>query len=253
MFWRLFRLLLVFTIIPVSHSWAGNPAAIRQSTSLDLAKALLDQLQPEERVGQLFLVTFEGYEAGPSTQISELNAKIFNLIDQYHIGGVVLLASNDNFVGSDLTLPVAQSLTSQLQINEYAASQQERTNPVSSATYNPAYIPLFIGITQEGDGSGYDQILSGLTPLPSQMAIGATWQPEEARRVGEVLGQELKALGINLLLGPSLDVLEATYSEDGGDLGVRTFGGDPFWVGLMGQAYIQGVHQGSAGSMAVVA
>src|SRR3972149_4957774 len=111
MFWRLFRLLLVFTIIPVSHSWAGNPAAIRQSTSLDLAKALLDQLQPEERVGQLFLVTFEGYEAGPSTQISELNAKIFNLIDQYHIGGVVLLASNDNFVGSDLTLLTAQKLT----------------------------------------------------------------------------------------------------------------------------------------------
>jgi beta-N-acetylhexosaminidase len=253
MFLRLFRFFLVVTLLPFSLTWNGEAAAARQSTSLDLAKAILVKLTPEEKVGQLFLVTFDGPEAGPSSNMSEPNAKIYNLIDNYHIGGVVLLASNDNFVGSDQTLPVAQSLTSQLQIDEYYSSQQEKTNSVTEEKYNSAYIPMFVGITQEGDGSGYDQILSGLTPLPSQMAIGATWQTEEARKVGEVLGSELKAMGFNLLLGPSLDVLEAPFSENGGDLGVRTFGGDPFWVGAMSQAYITGVHQGSAGSIAVVA
>jgi len=241
------------TLLPFSLTWNGEAAAARQSVSLDYAKTLLVTLTPEEKVGQLFLVTFDGFEAGASNQMSEPNAKIYSLIDNYHIGGVILLASNDNFVGSDLTLPVAQKLTQQLQIDEYNSSQQERTNPDTGDKYTSAYIPMFVGITQEGDGSGYDQILSGLTPLPSQMAIGATWQTEEAQKVGEVLGSELKAMGFNLLLGPSLDVLEAPSSEDGGDLGVRTFGGDPFWVGAMGQAYITGVHQGSAGSIAVVA
>lgn len=250
---RLFRFFLVIVILLPGVTWTTNVKAARQATSLDYAKELLDRMQPEERIGQLFLVTFKGFEAGPTSQITAPNAQIYNLISKYQIGGVILLASNDNFVGNDQTLPVAQSLTRQLQIDEYNSSQQEVTSPVSQVTYRPSYIPLFIGITQEGDVSEYDQILSGLTPLPSQMAIGATWQPNEALKVGEVLGRELKALGVNLLLGPSLDVLQAPYSEDGDVLGVRTFGGDPFWVGLMSQAYITGVHQGSDGHMAVVA
>ena len=40
------------------------------------------------------------------------------------------------------------------------------------------------------------------------MAIGATWQPDYAEDVGTIAGRELSALGINMLLGPSLDVLE---------------------------------------------
>ncbi len=36
------------------------------------------------------------------------------------------------------------------------------------------------------------------------------------------------------------------------DLGVRTFGGDPFWVGEMGKAFIAGLHQGSEGRMVVI-
>lgn len=244
---------MIFTLLPIGITNIGKVAAARQVSSLDLAKSLLEQLTPEERVGQLFLVTFDGFEAGPSTQLTEPNAIPYILIEKYHIGGVILLASKNNFVGSDQTIPVAKSLTRQLQINEYTTSLQVTTDPVSGETAKSAFIPLFIGIAQEGDGTGYDQILSGLTPLPSQMAIGATWQPDEARKVGEVLGRELDALGFNMLLGPSLDVLEAPFSEDGGDLGVRTFGGDPFWVGVMSQAYITGVHQGSAGRMAVVA
>ena len=100
-------------------------------------------------------------------------------------------------------------------------------------------------LTQEGDGFPTDQITNRLTPLPSPLAIGATWNPEYARQVGSVAGEELSALGINLLLGPSLDVNETPRTEGSGDLGVRSFGGDPFWVGEMARAYIRGVHEGS--------
>jgi beta-N-acetylhexosaminidase len=246
---KLFTLVIIISLLsPMS---IGQAAPSGQAVaSNDQAQALLDQLTPEERVGQLFIVTFTGPEAAMA---SITGAQIYNLIVNYHIGGVILKADNDNFVGSDQTLVIAQSLTDQLQRDEYSASQTEQVNTETNERYTPAYIPLFIGISQEGDGYPYDQILSGMTSLPSQMALGATWSTDLSRQVGTVLGKELAGLGFNLLLGPSLDVLEAPASDSGGDLGVRTFGGDPFWVGALGQAYIAGVHEGSNGKMVVAA
>lgn len=246
---KFFLLSLIITILlPISVGQAA-PAS-QNSTSNERAQALLDQLTPEERVGQLFLITFSGPEAGIG---SATGAQIYDLIVNYHVGGVILKSANDNFVGSDQTLLIAQSLTDQLQRDEYSASQAQQINPETNESYTPAYIPMFIGISQEGDGYPYDQILNGLTPLPSQMALGSTWSAELSREVGNVLGRELSVMGFNLLLGPSLDVLEVPNSDSGGDLGIRTFGGDPFWVGALGQAYISGVHQGSNGKMVVAA
>jgi beta-N-acetylhexosaminidase len=85
------------------------------------------------------------------------------------------------------------------------------------------------------------------------MSIGATWQPDLARRSGEVMGRELTALGFNLYLGLSLDVLSAPNPARGADLGPRVFGGDPYWVAEMGRAYVEGLHTGSNNGMAVVA
>lgn len=242
-----YLILITTTFIPIS---IGQAAFVFQdTTSSEKAQVLLEQLTSEERVGQLFLLTFAGPEAGVA---SATGAQIYDLIVNYHVGGVILTASNDNFVGSDQTLLIAQSLTDQLQRNEYSASQAEQVDPETNEPFVPAYVPLFIGISQEGDGYPYDQILNGVTPLPSQMALGATWSTDLSQQVGEVLGRELSILGFNLLLGPSLDVLEVPNSG-GGDLGVRTFGGDPFWVGAMGQAYITGIHEGSNGKMVVAA
>jgi beta-N-acetylhexosaminidase len=239
----IYLILITSVILPIQ---VGRAAPVFQSTTArENAQALLERLNPEEKVGQLFLVTFNGPDAGSNTPI-------YDLIVNRHIGGVILLAANDNFYSIDQTFAVGQALTRQLQADEYTASQQLQTSPVTNTTFTPSYVPLFIGTSQEGDGYPYDQILNGLTPLPSQMAIGATWQPDTAKQVGAVLGNELYALGINLLLGPSLDVLE-TPNTEGGDLGIRTFGGDPYWVGEMGRAYIAGVHQASSGKIVVAA
>ncbi len=134
--------------------------------------------------------------------------------------------------------------------------QSSLGSPVDPSTGGPAsiqYIPLFIGISQPGGGAPADQILSGLTPLPNLMAIGATWDPTLAGQVGEIAGSELSRLGINLFLGPSLDVLESPDATLGNELGAGVFGGDPYWVAQMGQAYIRGLHTGSEGKMLVIA
>ena len=43
---------------------------------------------------------------------------------------------------------------------------------------------IFINLVSAPDGFPTDQILGQLTPLPSQLAIGATWNPEFAKQVG---------------------------------------------------------------------
>lgn len=216
-----------------------------QATNInEQAAAILERMQPEQRIGQLFLVAFKGTDAGPESEI-------YNLINEHYVGGVVLQAENDNFADSGNILSQTQALTRQLQSNQWAVAQQTRTDLVSGASYTPPFVPMFVGISQEGDGYPYDQILNGVTSLPNLMAIGATWNPSLAGEVGKILGSELQSLGINLLFGPSLDILENTYSEGKNNLGTRSFGGDPFWVSEMGKAYIAGIHSSSEGRVAV--
>ncbi len=206
------------------------------------AQVLLSQMSPEEKVGQLFLVTFNGSDFNTESQIADL-------ITNHHVGGVMLAARNDNFIAAPDTTLAAQQLINKLQQTEWDAAQPTERQPIPSAQY----IPLFVGIAQEGGGYPNDQILSGLTVLPDQMAIGATWQPINAKRAGEVMGQELSALGFNLYLGLSLDVLENPNPSLSSDLSTRVFGGDPYWVAKMGQAYVSGLHLGSQSRMAVIA
>lgn len=226
---RLIRILLIVIFVvslapmPVQAQTATPPAAVRLA---------LDAMTPEEKVGQLFLVTFSGTDIGPESPI-------YDLIVRQHIGGVVLLSEKDNFKDTD-TVREAYSLIAGLQQMEWVASTDETS----------VYVPLFIGTSQ--DGTVPDQILNGLTPLPSEMAIGATWNTTFAEEVGEVRGRELSALGFNLFLGPSLDVLEAPAGA-GGDLGIQVFGGDPYWVAEMGRAFIHGMHTGSDGQILVIA
>lgn len=238
---RLNRIILLgiflLSILPISGTARADSAAPIK------AQSILNEMTPEERVGQLFLVSFNGMDTDDQSQIHAL-------ITGYHVGGVVLKAENDNFSGVD-TAAQTQALINALQRVEWDDSiptLSEAEQPVNS----PAYVPLFIVTNQEGDGYPTDQILSGLTPLPSEMSIGATWSLDLAKQVGMVLGRELAALGFNLFLGPSLDVLE-TPSSLRDDLGSRVFGGDPFWVGEMGRAYISGLHIGSGDDLLVIA
>jgi beta-N-acetylhexosaminidase len=192
---------------------------------------LLASMTVEERVGQLFLVTFVGNNASPGSEIAQL-------VRQDEVGGVVLLASNANFYnGPDTPRQVAE-LANALQ---------------SLAMADGSRVPLFIAVDHEGDGYPYTRIRGGTTPLPNAMAIGATWDTDNARDVGRITGLELAAMGINLLLGPSVDVLSTPRSGGQGDIGTRAFAGDPWWVGEMGLAYIEGVHEGGGGRVATVA
>jgi len=234
-------------------------AAAAQGAQFDPVLALMQTLSVEEKVGQLFLVTFIGQNVEPESDIVQL-------ITDYHIGGVVLLESNGNIVNEGVSLRQTAELVNGLQGWAWAASQAitgtlaisvSRSLPYSpqllaDAFPNGTFLPLLVALDHEGDGYPFTRLTNGFSPVPNNMAIGATWKEEHAQAMGAIVGQELSAVGVNMLLGPSLDVLDDPRPGLKGDLGTRTFGGDPFWVGRMGRAYVRGVHLGSQGRMAVV-
>lgn len=208
---------------------ASSPTSARErsdgSAQAGRARLEVEDLTVRQRVGQLFLIAH--FAAGDDPL-----ADIRRLVVERGIGGVVLQSGNNVFRNADQRdLPA--------QIADHVTTLQ------GFAIEQGGGIPLFVAVDQEGDGAPFTHLRSGFTPLPSAMAIGATWRPEDAEAIGRIVGAELASVGVNMLLGPVLDVLAEPRVDTGGDIGTRAFGGHPYWVAQMGSAYVRGVHLGS--------
>jgi beta-N-acetylhexosaminidase len=202
--------------------------------------SLMAMMTVDDRVGQLFMVDFPGTDTSDESEIAEL-------VVEYRIGAVLLSESRGNFNNQGerpLPLQVAE-LTNQLQRLAFRANSR-------TIEGREVFIPLYVAIEQEGNGYPYTELRSGFTPLLPNMALGASWSEEHAQQAGEIVGRELASVGVNMLLGPVLDVLDNPRSGERGDLGVRVFGGNPDWVGRLGRAYVRGVHSGSGDRVATV-
>ena len=101
-------------------------------------------------------------------------------------------------------------------------------------------VPLLIALDQENGGvnSLYDEIY--IRQFPSAMGVAATRSKSLAREVALATAQELKAVGVNYILGPVLDVLTNIRNQP---LGVRTTGDDPHEVSQYGVEYMKGYQQ----------
>ncbi len=75
------------------------------------------------------------------------------------------------------------------------------------------------------------------TAFPSGIALGASWDPELARRVGAAIGEETRASGARVVLGPAVNLCRTPLNG-------RTFEyltEDPFLNAALAVAYVQGV------------
>lgn len=82
------------------------------------------------------------------------------------------------------------------------------------------------------------------TCFPTASSTGSTWNPDLLRQMGAALGDESRALGVDLLLGPGVNIKRSPLCG-------RNFeylSEDPFHAGVLGSAFVQGVQSRGVGT-----
>lgn len=84
------------------------------------------------------------------------------------------------------------------------------------------------------------------TAFPSAMALAATWNPQIAYNYARALSEECQAWGVNVLLGPGLNM----YRNAEGGRNFEYMGEDPLLTSILGVSYVKGMQ--SLGTIAVI-
>lgn len=166
----------------------------------------LGELNIQQKIGQLMIFGFDG---------KEINNEIKTLIQEFHVGGIILFSRN---IG---TPKEVHQLTRDLQQVAKEAGHER---------------PLLICIDQEN--GAVRRLDEGFTTFPGSMLLGATGNAKNAYTVGQMTGRELRSVGINWNLAPVVDV---NTNPNNPVIGVRSFGEDPKHVSTFGIQSMKGM------------
>jgi beta-N-acetylhexosaminidase len=161
----------------------------------------------EEKVGQLLMVHFHGEKANEEARV---------LVQEVHIGAVIYY----NW---------ANGLTSPEQVRGLSVGLQKMTRA------NRLPIPLLIAVDQEGGRIA--RLKAGFTHFPGNQVLGLMEDPSVVEKCAFVVGQELKAVGVNMNLAPVVDVDSNPLNPVIGD---RSFSCFPDKVSLFASSAIKG-------------
>lgn len=170
---------------------------------------LISYMTVSEQVGQLLMPDIRQWDGKATTTINE---GLQRSIQDQNVGGLILFEKN---------IVDAQQLTT-------------FTHHIQSQAGD---IPLFLSMDQEG---GVIRRIPGGTNLPGQMALGAANDPSLAEAAGQLTGEELKALGIQVNFAPVLDI---NSNPDNPIIGMRSFGSNADLVTRLGLAMMEGLRQ----------
>jgi beta-glucosidase len=92
--------------------------------------------------------------------------------------------------------------------------------------------------------TGIEKVWVPATAFPTGSALGATWDRDLVRRVGEALGEEAAAMGVGLLLGPGVNMKRTPLCGRN----FEYFAEDPLVAGELGAAYVEGVQSRGVGA-----
>lgn len=171
----------------------------------DEIKEKIRSMTLEEKIGQLFVVGFEG---------ETVNDEVTDLVSNKHVGGVILFARN--VVDSSQLI----SLNSELRNIEDD-------------------IPLFISVDEEG--GLVSRVPEQFIKLPSSGEIGEYNSEELCYKVGGVIAKELNYLGFNMDFAPVLDI---NSNPNNTVIGERAFGDNASIVSKLGIKTMEGIKDG---------
>jgi beta-glucosidase len=82
--------------------------------------------------------------------------------------------------------------------------------------------------------------------LPCPVALGATWDEELVQRIAFELGREARAKGVDVLLGPTVNIIRTPLSGRG----FECFSEDPLLTSRIAVAYVRGVQDAGVAATA---
>ncbi len=94
-----------------------------------------------------------------------------------------------------------------------------------------------VNIRQGFDNADFGKQIEKSTAFPAAIALTSTWNPELARNYAKSIGEECRAGGIGVLLGPGMNIYR--HSQCGRNF--EYFGEDPFLASRMIENYVLGV------------
>jgi beta-N-acetylhexosaminidase len=180
------------------RSYSAQPSA----GALRWADEELRKMSIDDKVGQLISI---GVNATFLNQDSATFAQLKHQIEDNHVGGIILFRG-----------PVYESVMLVNRMQQLAR------------------YPLLISADLEaGAGMRFDDTVN----FPWNMAVAATGNPEYARRQGEVTAREARALGVQQIFAPVVDVNNNAANPV---INVRSYGEDPAEVARFAAAFTQG-------------
>ncbi|NLJ20162.1 MAG: beta-glucosidase [Bacteroidales bacterium] len=205
-----FSILLFF--IPIFSSISAQESLSRR------IEDLLSNMSIEEKVGQMAQITLDAIGNGATVFESKIpfaidTARLRKAIVDYHVGSVINTTNN--------------YALSPAQWNSVVAKIQEAA--MTKTTYG---IPVIYGI----DAIHGVNYTSGATLFPQQIAIAATFEPQNAYNMAKVTAYETRASGIPWNFSPVLDLgADPRFSRQ-----YEGFGEDPYLASIMGRQTIKG-------------
>ena len=100
------------------------------------------------------------------------------------------------------------------------------------------------GLRFAGAGSAGLARSTPATCFPPAVSLGCTWNPELAAEVGAAIGREARTLGVNVVLGPGLNIKRSPL----GGRNFEYFSEDPHLTARMGTGLVTGIQSQGVGA-----
>ena len=121
----------------------------------------------------------------------------------------------------------------------------EKIAQLSGKTYMETRENSRLGIPALKMADGPHGIRRGkATCFPTGVSLASTWNPELINEVGVALAEEARAKGVNLLLGPCINI----HRTPCGGRNFESFSEDPYLVSQITSAYVKGVQSQHIGT-----
>lgn len=101
------------------------------------------------------------------------------------------------------------------------------------------------GVRKQSSEPGAGMLASDpATCFPPAVAMGSTWDPELVRRVGVALGEEARAMGVSVLLGPGINLKRTPL----GGRNFEYYAEDPLLTGVLATEWVRGLQSQGVGA-----